>query len=151
MNYLAFDLGTKCGYAMFVNGEISYGLIDLSEDGKFADRAYCVFTTKLVNLLENTEFEKVFIEKPHAGKYFHATKILFGLMGILELYCQFNWTSYEHYSPATIKKYWAGSGRASKKEMVAVTRERFPEVKDHNVSDSLALLHYGMEQNDSTN
>ncbi len=148
MNYLAFDLGTHCGAAMSLNGEITYLPIDNSSGGKFASDAFYLFHNEVYALIVDNEIESVFIEKPHAGKFFHATRILFGLMGVLEKVCQEADIPYTYYSPNTIKKYWTGDGHAKKPAMLKATRERgFFGVKDHNVSDALALLHYGMEQN----
>jgi hypothetical protein len=47
--------------------------------------------------------------------------------------------------PATLKKYWAGSGAAKKAEMVRYSRIRYPDliVKNDNTSDALTLGHMG--------
>jgi hypothetical protein len=47
--------------------------------------------------------------------------------------------------PSVLKKYWAGTGNASKDLMVAATQERGFAVDDHNVSDAIALWHWYAE------
>lgn len=48
-------------------------------------------------------------------------------------------------APPTRAKYAAGSGRASKGDVLAAMRERFPglAVPDHNVADALSLMAMG--------
>lgn len=150
MNYVALDLGTKCGMAFTHNGEIKHQLLNFTDKGRFSKYAFYDFYQNLDGILSSihdiTKPAKMFIEKPFSGSFFHATRILFGLMGVAELVCQERGMKYQYYSPTTIKKYWCGTGRASKAQMVARTQETYPGVRDHNVSDSLALLHYGMSQ-----
>ncbi len=145
VNYAAFDLGTKCGVAWYTH-EVGHTLLDNSNKGRFAPDAFTSFRGKVGDLIRYKNIGKVFIEKAHAGQFFHATRILFGLMGVLEEACQAYGVPYTYYSPLTIKKYWTGTGRASKADMLLQTKKLYAEVTDHNVSDALALLNYGMSQ-----
>lgn len=130
-----------------VKGELNWFPIDNSSDGKFASDAFYHFHNEVYSLIVDHEIGTVFIEKPHSGSFFHATRILFGLMGVLEKVCQEADIPYFYYSPNTLKKFWTGNGHAKKPAMLKATRERgFLGVKDHNVSDAISLLHYGMSQ-----
>ena len=150
MNYIAFDLGTKCGVATLCNGVRGEELWNFSKSGRFSPSAFSEFAELVENLIVDLRQQNrnvtVFIEKPHAGQYFHAVKILFGLMGVLEMVCHRFKVPYIYYSPATIKRMWTGSGRATKAEMLKQTQKNGFDVKDHNVADAIALLHYGIQQ-----
>lgn len=136
---LCLDLGTTTGFALgdvnslgFVSGTLKLG----TKTGKaFSD--FSVWLKEL-NLPEGST---VVVEKPHAGVYFHATHKLFGLLAIVEWFCEVNGLPEPiMVSPATIKKFWTGDGRAKKPAMLSSTRERGYTVKDHNESDAVAIF-----------
>lgn len=142
--YLAFDLGTKTGWAVGNKFWLSSsGVINLNERGRFSPRGFSLFQAHVGALIAKYQADDLVIgvEKPHNGPYFHATHILFGLLGVLEATCQTAGRKLDLYSPATIKKYWTGNGRAGKPEMMKETRRLGFEPEDHNESDAIALLY----------
>lgn len=78
-------------------------------------------------------------ERASTRSYNHA-EIQLALVGtLLKLCFEFDVTV-AGFAPSTLKKELAGHGHASKAQMVAAARERFPdlEVNDDNVADALA-------------
>lgn len=86
--------------------------------------------------------DTVVVEKPHAGPYFEATKKLFGMLGVIALYCEQVGCPLELVSPNSIKKSWTGNGHAKKTDMKKAAEARGLAVKNNNEIDAIALWHY---------
>ncbi len=140
---ISLDLGSLTGFAVRSKHGLSHGVMNFKVKGKFHDSGY----KKLYDWLRSfdTEVELV-VECPHAGRFFGAVRILFGLLAVVHLYAdEFN-VSLTEVKPTSIKKYWTGSGTATKERMVFETQKKFPSVKDHNTSDAIALLFLHLER-----
>lgn len=144
---LALDLGSTTGFAFCGHKHpgVSHGTISLKVDGKFHDSGYMKLFAWLEAIRANSLDMEVVVEKPHAGKFFYAVQILFGLLAVVHAFCEKHKIALREVSPMTIKKHWCGTGKADKKEMVKRTQQIFPLVTDHNESDSIALLNYHLE------
>jgi Holliday junction resolvasome RuvABC endonuclease subunit len=147
---LALDLGSQTGFAMVTEGKLSYGMLDLRTKGKFQPSGFkrLFDWLKVVALPHmdagHTDMEVV-MEKAHAGKFFRSVEVLFGLMAVVSSFCDTYGVPLRVVSAMTIKKHWSGTGKAKKEDMVAVTQKKYPDVKNHNTSDAIALLHYHLE------
>lgn len=64
------------------------------------------------------------------------------LQGVIKLWCEEEGIPYCGYSPTSIKKHATGRGNASKDEMLAAAREKWPDkrIADDNEADALWLL-----------
>lgn len=139
---IALDLGTTTGFAVQSKHGLSHGTISFKKKGKWDDSGY----KALYDWLRTFEGEiEVVIEKAHVSRFLGAARILFGLRALVCVYCAEFSVRLTEVSPLTIKKFWTGSGKAKKEDMVAQTQKKFPKVKDHNQSDAIALLHYYLE------
>jgi Holliday junction resolvasome RuvABC endonuclease subunit len=143
---LALDLGSTCGFAVHNKYGVTSGTLSFKKKGKFQDTGYAQLHTWLkVTLDSNPELEVV-VEKPHSGRFMAASRILFGLLGVVHMFCADTKTTLTEYSPKAIKKYWTGNGNSDKDAMVTQTQTKYPQVKDHNESDALAMLHMHLER-----
>ncbi len=136
---VALDLGSVTGFAVHSVNGVSSGTLNFKKKGKFADSGYKALYDFLHTF--NIYSFEVVVEKPHAGRFIAPVRILFGLLAIVHLFCDLFKIKLTEYSPKEIKKYWVGSGNAKKEDMVFETQKKFPNVKDHNQSDALALLY----------
>lgn len=143
---LAIDVGSNLGYVYGVSS-ISWkkGLLKVSKH-KYP-KGWSILSEWLKNILSFTRIKEIAIEKPHVTKkFFHPIKILFGMLSIIESVADSFNVKIFYYSPGEIKKFWTGNGRASKQDMLNVTQKEWPGIKDHNVSDALALFIYHLKK-----
>lgn len=141
---VALDLGSCTGFAVKSKHGLSSGTLNFKKKGKFADSGYKALYDFLLTFLEGLHEHpdlEVVVEKPHAGRFLAPIRILFGLLAIVHLFCDLFKIKLTEYSPKEIKKFWVGQGNATKDQMVAVTQINYPNVKDHNQSDAIALLY----------
>ena len=71
----------------------------------------------------------------------HHSELHFGLSGVLAEVCFRRKIPFLRATATAVKKALAGSGRASKEEMVAAARERYPalNVRNHDEADALGV------------
>jgi Holliday junction resolvasome RuvABC endonuclease subunit len=69
-----------------------------------------------------------------------ANRILFGLLAIVDMFCQAYLVEKFEYRPKAIKKFWTGNGNADKKLMVKKAYERGFGITNHNEVDAVAQL-----------
>jgi len=145
---VALDLGSCCGFAVASKHGITSGTLSFKKKGKFADSGFKALYDFLCTFIEgphNQDLEVV-VECPHAGRFLAPIRILFGLLAMVHLFWYLSEIKLTEYKPKEIKKFWTGSGNASKDQMVAKTQEKFPNVYDHNQSDAIALLYLHLEK-----
>lgn len=160
-HFITLDLGTNFGIAGGnPNKPLAdyYCNIDTGGSGKFTEDNFFIFDNLMNNLivrkeLLNTEVTIVW-ERPSSRPYWNTLRIHHGLQGILESNAarlKYKITSdpinkgLVHLltvPPATIKKFWTGTGKADKDFMVEQTQRLYPKVTDDNASDAIALWHY---------
>ena len=151
LGILALDLGSHTGFEVMSRGVFSRDLIDLTEKGRFREDGFAAFDYALDGLIRllrkyNREIEIV-AEKPHAGRFFHSTRILFGLLAVLQCKCSKKGLPLKVYSPKAIKKFWTGSGVATKEEMVAKAKQLVSRrIEDNNIADACALMRLHLKQ-----
>ena len=87
----------------------------------------------------------VVYERP-CGPY-GALRALYGFVTLIEQYAAQTDTRTLEVPPAKLKKYATGNGRASKDEMTAAARKRWPEIEivSHDQADALWLMAYGQD------
>lgn len=146
---VALDLGSVTGFAVQSKHGLSSGTLNFKKKGKFHPSGYKALYDFLRTFIEGPHEHpdlEVVVELPHAGRFLAPLRILFGLLSIVHLYCDLFKVKLTEYRAKEIKKFWTGKGTASKEEMVSETQKKFPNVKDHNQSDAIALLYMHMEK-----
>lgn len=164
MNYCAVDqslVGT--GIVSHVDGEYRYNLISTEKD-KESESPSIDYTRRILeikDLIRNIVIEYEIKSAAIEGLSF-ASKgaVVFDLGGlqhiIRELFFELN-IYFIVIPPKTLKKYWTGSGNASKQDMIDATKKKnidIPILKkykggvmdfDDNINDACALLHFLMD------
>lgn len=152
MQILALDLGEYTGFATLINGSIRSGVEHFKHrTNESAGMKYLRFDTWLTEMDSLGRFDLIVYEKPH-GLQGNAIESMNGYITGIHRYIaqrenvQIKTINYQAVSPATIKKWATGNGRASKETMVAwfkLTEGRAPVREDE--ADALACLRFIMQ------
>jgi hypothetical protein len=150
---ISLDLGSKMGVAWGDgNRPDGHEMVKFTGKGGFNPESFYKFYLYLNNKVQmelSSSFEDVHlvIEKPNAHMPGYAgVKVHFGMLGVA-LLIEGRWSRVtSHVVPAlTIKKFWTGSGRAKKPDMIAEAQKRGYELVDDNQADAVALYVYAQE------
>jgi hypothetical protein len=139
---LALDLGTKTGWATYDGENTLHGMQELKTD-RFSGGGmrFLKFKKWLSELPTTTQivYEEV---RRHRGT--DAAHVYGGLQAILTSWAEERAIPYAAVPVGTIKRYWTKKGNASKDLMLTIgqTKKGYPNVKDDNEMDAIALLHY---------
>lgn len=142
---LALDLAGRTGFAI---GEPAskpdFGFHDLPVTGDAIGRYAYAFEDWLTSIIEDRWPTAIIYEQPSTFKQTTpATTIkLNGLAYHTELICYRRSIGVAKVNPSKLKKFWTGSGRAQKEDMVRAARARGFAVLDDNVADALAIWVY---------
>ena len=144
---LALDLATKCGYAIGRPNAVISGVWDFKQ-GRFAGGGmrYVEFERKLDEVHAAGAITEVAFEEVRFHNAVDAAHVHGGLLAILTAWCEKRGIPYKGVPVGTIKKFWTGSGNASKERMVEAARLYGYEPQDHNEADALAVLHYRLTE-----
>lgn len=145
MRTIFFDLSKTVGFACYKkNGKLFYGFRKfdkpkLSSDGII----FYEFRKWVYDLIINVKPDVVGVEKPHLQGW-SATKICVGMYGIVEMVAHEINASFYDVHTGTLKKWFAGHGKASKEEMILTAKDVYGIVNDltDDEADALAGLHY---------
>lgn len=147
---LALDLSSNTGWALGAPGvRPKFGTFKLPSTGNEIGRFAHAFDMWLSDMLTMHAPERVVFETSvmPAG---HTTPMtirkLTGLGWHAEFVCHRREVICNEVNVATIKKFWAGNGRAKKPEMIAAAKRYGFDVKDDNQADALGLWHYTAEK-----
>lgn len=134
---ICLDIGTNMGFVLAVDDEGESGV-------KVFPKSTNSCYNELFGWLQTNvgSSDTVVVEKPHAGQFFNATRKLFGMLAVIELYCEQVGCPFHVVSPTSIKKAWTGSGRASKADMKKAAIAKGLAVKNNNEIDAIALWYY---------
>lgn len=139
---LALDLATKCGWACgSPDGEPTYGTKVLPSTGEDIGRFADAFNTWLLDMLTLESPAVVVFEAPVlSGTTSLATaRKLYGLAWHTEFCCRLRQVRVCEHHLQSVKKFFAGSGRADKADMIAAARRQGWDPKDDNAADALGL------------
>lgn len=140
MRILAVDPATRCGWA---HSSGPSGVWDLRVRSDESNGMRLLrLQSKLEEVRTTSGVDLVVFEASRNLRYGHAVRVVTQLQGVIELWCQSHDIPYRGYSPAEIKRFAVGRGKADKKEMVAAARARWPEYEiiDDNQADALWVL-----------
>lgn len=150
---IALDLGSTTGVA-FGDGPRPDGseFVKFTGKGGFTPESFYKFYKYLNSHIKGAhkfhdEDIQLVIEKPNAHMPGYAgVKVHFGMLGVALLLEGRYPRVTGHVVPAlTIKKFWTGSGRAKKPDMIAEAVKRDYNIVDDNEADAIALYHYSQE------
>lgn len=148
MNILALDLATKSGWAYRKGKEIKSGVESFAiKRGDSPGIRFLKFRSWLEKMVKDVEPEIIIYERPH-HRGGSATEVLVGLSTRVQEVAAKNKIEYKAVHTTTLKKFFTGSGRASKKDMIKEAKKRFPEqnIQDDNQADALSVLAFAIDQ-----
>jgi Holliday junction resolvasome RuvABC endonuclease subunit len=142
MHILAIDPATHCGYASSTGPS---GTWDFSiRRDESAGMRLIRFDGKLRAINDAHPVEMVVFEAArNAGpKMQGALVVQAEMQGVLKKWCEENSIAYRGYSPSEIKKFATGKGNASKDQMIAAAKNKWPDrvIGDDNEADALWIL-----------
>lgn len=147
MNVLALDLGTKTGYAILYNGEISSGVKKLPQK-TFGSR-FAEFRSWLMRIISQNKIDLVCFERVYRHNGTEAAHVFGGFMYMLAAVCDKMQIACEGFSVGSIKKFMTGKGNANKEEMIRAAYERGFDPIDDNEADALGVLLIFLDQRES--
>jgi len=155
MRVLAFDLGTKTGWAYYDSDLV----VDMNEANKVVTSgAYDISSKRIENvgykfirfkrfvhdLIQAYLPQKIVFEEVrfHSMKATDAAHLYGALQSILLMACDGHYKPipYEGIPPATAKKFITGKGNADKNAVVNAIRSLGFKPKSHDESDAIAVL-----------
>lgn len=155
MKILALDLGGKCGWAIYSDGEITSGTWKLVKTNTKKRRelpGYRLvrFNAELERIESEGKIDYVFYEEVHAHAGTDAAHIYGAFRGTLMLFCdnRAEPIPYGSYGVGTIKKRATGKGNAQKPDMIRAANKKLlkkRKVVDDNEADALWILKLAME------
>lgn len=140
MNILALDLATFTGWATLIDGKIKFGsekFVDPNWDGHGA--RYLKYE-KWLNSFD-TKFDLIAYETVMAHSAVYASHVYGAYLSEVMKLGERTKTPYVGFGVKAIKKFWAGNGNASKKDMMNKSWDLGFNVKDDNQADALGILH----------
>jgi Holliday junction resolvasome RuvABC endonuclease subunit len=149
MTILALDLGTRSGWAMRVGLATFSGWWDFRpQRHEGGGMRFLRFRQHIGTLCAENRPDTVYYEEVRRHLGTDAAHIYGGLLATLTAWCEAERIPYEGVPVGTIKRFWTGSGNASKEEMKSACQAHgfymtMPTNKiDDNEADALALLHW---------
>lgn len=135
MKTLALDLGTKCGWAVFADGQpIASGTWILQSDRQRrfegAGMKWLRLRTHLDEIedLDGRGIDRVAIEEVRRHMGVDAAHAYGGALAVVTAWCEHNLVPYEGIPVASIKKHATGKGNAKKPVMMEAARVRWPAI-----------------------
>lgn len=152
-NYLALDLGTKCGVAFIRGGGVVFSHWDLTpgsgESGGYGAR-FVKFSARLTAHCGAAPVEHILYEEVRAHRGTRAAHIHGGFLAILAAWAESHAIPMTGVGVGTIKRRIAGRGNATKQEVKAACIARGFVPKTFDEADALALLLGVLELESST-
>lgn len=127
MKVLALDLGTKCGWAVFVDGaRIASGVWLLQSDRQRRFEGAGMKWLRLRSHLDEVgKVDKVALEEVRRHMGVDAAHAYGGALATVSSWCEANGVPYEGIPVATVKKHATGKGNATKDAMVEAARAKW--------------------------
>lgn len=146
MNLLALDLGTSYGYAIYIDGTIISGTKKLRVDKKASGSRFLDFRNWLIQVIKKYCINKVFFERVYGHTGMEAAHIYGGFIYMLAAVCLELNVECTGLAVKSIKKFMAGTGNASKDQMIAAARSQGFDPADDNEADALGVLFLGLNR-----
>lgn len=150
-NVLAFDLGSKCGWAFSAEAgaAVHSGLL-VTTPTRFESQGMRAvkFERGVVALVDTWKPGLVCFERVHRHSSTIAGQVWGGFSTLLMKICEERGLLYEGYSVQEIKKAATGRGNAKKELMIAAAKRRWPDqdILTDDVADALHIMAIGLNK-----
>ena len=147
---LALDLGTNCGWAVWLNGMVMFNTWHLKGPRYEADgMRYVRFTAHLEELRERAPMHRIVFEEVMNHKGTFAAHCYGGFLATMMAFAHAHSIPYRGVGVGTIKKHATGKGNATKDEMMEACANKLNIIPgDDNQADALWLLDYARKHED---
>jgi Holliday junction resolvasome RuvABC endonuclease subunit len=141
-NILAIDPATNCGWALEVDGKLTFGCWSFKvRNGTSPGMKWVHFENMFIETIKIYNINLVAFELPaatmHAGATIHHSK----MNGIMEKVCASMEIEYLSFATSEIKKFATGKGNAKKDEMIKAAKDSLGYEGDNdNEADALWIL-----------
>jgi Holliday junction resolvasome RuvABC endonuclease subunit len=140
---LAIDPGIHMGWAMLrANDKVSFGEENFNQPTGRVGQRFLALADWLEHIHKTKSLELIAYEKVMSHKGVYAAHAYGGFIAILTAFCEREDINYAAVPVGTIKLNWAGTGRASKAQMMEEALGRGFKVTTDNEADALAILDY---------
>lgn len=150
MSILALDLGTKTGWAVLrVDGKVESGTVNFSlKKNEGQGQRYVKFRHWLVEIKNTHDLTHIYYEvvMGHGAFAVIAAHVFGGMLATMQAFGEHHQIPYEGFGVSTIKKRFAGHGKATKGDMIAQCRALGFTPADDNEADAIALLHVATDR-----
>ncbi len=138
---LAIDLGTKTGWALSKEGEITSGSVSF-EVTKFNGTGlrFISFRNWLFDMVKKHNVDVVVFEMVYRHLGTFAAHVYGGFLSQLQVVCEELNIPYQGYGVKEIKKHMTGNGNATKDDMIRATEALGFRPIDDNEADGIAIL-----------
>lgn len=145
---LTLDLGTQTGWALLSQGTVLSGTESFHNDRFSGGGMRFLRFQRWLNTIGTLRppVKEVYFEEVRRHLGTDAAHVYGGLLAILTSWCEERHIPYQGIPVGTLKKYIAGTGNASKADVMEGVRKRGHVPQDDNEADALALLHCVLEQ-----
>jgi hypothetical protein len=143
---LALDLATRTGYALLrADGRVESGEERFEvKEGQGQGVRYVKFRRWLVDMKQaHPDLARIVFEKVmgHGAYQVISAHVYGGLLATLQAFGEHHQIAYDGIGVTTIKKQFAGSGKATKDDMIKQCEALGFRPGGHNEADAIALLH----------
>ncbi len=142
MKVIGFDPGTNTGYAVLDNGQlIDIGTIFLEKYGDTELERISGLVKVITKLIRKHNPDACVVEGQYIMYKTQGTITLIKYAGVIEAVLSYHNIPYDEIPPALVKKWFVGSGRADKKDIIEEAGLRFRRSfrgKSHE-ADAVAL------------
>ena len=147
MKLLALDLSSHTGFAVGEHDAIPrFGTWHLAKTGEDVGRFIGNYDDQLNAAIDLEHPDRLVFEAPlmlgGGDTNLTTTRKLMGLASHTEFVCHVRGIVCREANVSTVKKFWAGTGRAKKPDMIAAARRWGHDVKDDNQADALGVWSY---------
>lgn len=145
---LALDLGTKTGWALYKDGQITSGSQSFKTDRvEGAGMRFLRFQRWLAALKkEHKIIHEIYFEEVRRHEGTRAAHCFGGFQATLTMWCEEWLIPYQSVPVGTIKLFATGKGNASKAMMVEAARRLDFNVLSNDEADAIHLLRYVLHQ-----
>lgn len=158
---LALDLATRVGWALVEPTAVAAWPVGLLGAAGPVDGVICgsflinegkgprgrkgiSFSRWLDDMLSSHQVGVVAMESPVLSRTMDAARIAYGLAFLVELVSAHRDCAVIEVAPATVKKHFAGNGRADKTQMIERCRQRGWSPADADAADALAVADWAV-------
>ena len=145
MTFLALDLGTYLGFAIYKDGTVTSGTKKLRVDKRASGVRFLDFRNWILQTINKYGIQKVFFERVYGHTGMEAAHIYGGFMYTLAIVCLELNVECIGLAVKSIKKFMTGTGNATKDQMIIAAKLHGFDPKTDDEADAIAIMLFGLK------